>query len=229
MRKDKLATTNPGNQEGRAPPPPPITTHEDHIPRPSLERRLQGGPRHQDASAIRPKADFRREEGRRGGPGSLTHSQEEERHRSAAGIEVDVKSTRCFPHSKTSTTPSSTARSDRPTTRSARGDRHEGKGPGGRRSHLSLQRDLVALTPPKRAEGKAISTQGRYPGFQSHSHWREAADPCRTGRRAVAGRLLGWRRGGGRKERWWMLGFGSLLCRPRRATREPRRILVHPL
>lgn len=144
MRKDKLATTNAGNQESRAPPPPPITTHEDHIPRPSLERRLQGGPRHQDASAIRPKADFRREEGRRGGPGSLTHSQEEERHRSAAGIEVDVKSTRCFPHSKTSTTPSSTARSDKPTSRSARGDRHEGKGPGGRRSHLPLQRDLTA-------------------------------------------------------------------------------------
>ena len=118
MRKDKLATTNAGNQESRAPPPPPITTHEDHIPRPPLERRLQGGPRHQDASAIRPKAKtFVPKKGGRGGgggPGSLTHSQEGERHRSAGGIEVDVKSTKCFPHSKTSTTPSSTARSDRP-------------------------------------------------------------------------------------------------------------------
>ena len=97
------------------PPPTPATRGSEHSCRhpppsstpnlqPPLERRLQGGSRRQNASAVRPKGqDFRLEqEGGRGGQiWKLDPPSRGERHRSAAGVEVDAKSTRGFPRSKT--------------------------------------------------------------------------------------------------------------------------------
>ena len=233
---------------GRAniPPPTPATRGSEHScchPPPSstpnlqppLERRLQGGSRRQNVSAVRPKGqDFRLEQdgGRGGRIWKLDPPSRGERHRSAAGVEVDAKSTRGFPRSKS---PPAQPRS--PDLTNQPPDRREETTAGGRgweeESRPPLQQDLAVLTPPTRPGGTA-STCARHPPEKSTppSPPRAAALASKaphagarqqilaatfTGRRAAAGRLLGWRRGGGRREeRRRRLGFGAAPESPKR-------------
>mgnify|MGYP007126472055 CR=1 FL=1 len=195
MRKNPHATTNAGNQGNRALPPPPTTTHQVHNPQPPLERRLQEGPRRQSASTVRPKGQgFRPGKGGGGGgriwkldPPSRGRAAPERRRRRGRR-EIDQG----FPPFQESTGPTSKPRSDKPATRSARGDHRRGKGLGGREpptaaarprrphaTHAAGRNGQHLRAPSTGKIDAAISTQGRRPGFQSSSRRREAADPRR--------------------------------------------------